>query len=206
MVKTLNAELFYSKLSHPQFLKRVKDSKNKKQPFRKAFGSFDKNDLIVDATVGFGQDLLCLASWGVPVIGFERDKKVFQFINDALNKLKDLNEVLFKICSNIELRNENSIEGLRNLKSKATHIYLDPIYPQKEKSALGKLDLRILKDQVGEDSDSSELFDAAFASASKRVILKRPLKEEKSVSNSIASLEIKGSSTRYDVYLVKNIK
>ncbi|NCN26743.1 class I SAM-dependent methyltransferase [bacterium] len=202
MQKSLGPELFISKLGHPTFLKRLADCNNKAQPFRKAFGKLSSEDLIVDCTSGFGQDLLCLASWGAPTIGVERDSKVFAWLSEAIQLLAKTRPQIKKISSNLKLLNLNATEALSTLETEPTHIYLDPIYPEKEKSALGKLDLRLLKEHVGEDLDTSELLEAALKKASKRVIVKRPLKALEITHQTKPSLSAEGKSTRYDIYII----
>ena len=51
-------------------------------------------------------------------------------------------------------------------------VYIDPMFPPKKKSALVKMDMRVLGQLVGPDADAGELFECARAIARQRVIVK----------------------------------
>ena len=53
-------------------------------------------------------------------------------------------------------------------------VYLDPMYPHKQKSALVKKEMRVFQHLVGADLDSDELLLPALQLAKKRVVVKRP--------------------------------
>ncbi|HBO39366.1 MAG TPA: DNA polymerase I, partial [Pasteurellaceae bacterium] len=53
-------------------------------------------------------------------------------------------------------------------------VYLDPMYPHKQKSALVKKEMRVFQHLVGADSDADELLEPALKMAKKRVVVKRP--------------------------------
>jgi 16S rRNA (guanine1516-N2)-methyltransferase len=61
--------------------------------------------------------------------------------------------------------------------------------------------MRILRDVVGDDPDSSELLTAALKRANKRVAVKRPARAG-SLDDREPSFVIKAKSSRYDIYLV----
>jgi len=78
-------------------------------------------------------------------------------------------------------------------------VYLDPMYPPQKKSALVKVEMRILRQLVGDDPDAGELFELARAVARQRVVVKRhrhaePLSPHPTHSHS-------DQTTRYDVYV-----
>jgi hypothetical protein len=78
-------------------------------------------------------------------------------------------------------------------------VYLDPMYPPQKKSALVKVEMRILRRLVGDDPDAGELFELAWAVARQRVVVKRhrhaePLSPHPTHSHS-------DQTTRYDVYV-----
>lgn len=53
-------------------------------------------------------------------------------------------------------------------------VYLDPMYPHKQKSALVKKEMRIFQHLVGADLDADELLTPVLQLARKRVVVKRP--------------------------------
>ena len=77
-------------------------------------------------------------------------------------------------------------------------VYLDPMYPQKKKSALPKKELRLCRSLVGDDTDSMDLFAAACRAAGRRVVVKRPPKSPPLAPN--PDLRFGGKLARYDVY------
>ena len=53
-------------------------------------------------------------------------------------------------------------------------VYLDPMFPPREKSALVKKEMRAFHDVVGSDTDADALLAPALKLAQKRVVVKRP--------------------------------
>ena len=82
-------------------------------------------------------------------------------------------------------------------------IYIDPMYPQRKKSALVKKDMQILQRLLGKDQDAEKLLDTALQCAAERVVEKRPV-HASPVGNVKPDTSISSKKTRYDIYLVKN--
>jgi 16S rRNA (guanine1516-N2)-methyltransferase len=82
-------------------------------------------------------------------------------------------------------------------------IYLDPMYPHRDKSALVKKEMRYARALVGEDTDAGELLDIALKTARRRVAVKRP-KSAAPLPGPQPAAEIASTNTRYDIYTVKN--
>jgi 16S rRNA (guanine1516-N2)-methyltransferase len=83
-------------------------------------------------------------------------------------------------------------------------IYLDPMYPHRDKSALAKKEMRYARALVGDDADARELLAVALTAARRRVAVKRPrgapvLPGPKPVA------EIASANTRYDIYTLNPI-
>ena len=53
-------------------------------------------------------------------------------------------------------------------------VYLDPMFPHREKSALVKKEMRVFQALVGADTDADDLLEFAYPLASKRVVVKTP--------------------------------
>lgn len=79
-------------------------------------------------------------------------------------------------------------------------IYCDPMFPESKQSALVKKDMRLLRDLIGDDLDADQLLINSLKVATKRVIVKRHL-HAPHLNQSRPSLQFKGKSSRYDVYL-----
>ncbi len=83
-------------------------------------------------------------------------------------------------------------------------IYIDPMYPDKKKSALVKKDMQILRRLHGEDDNTAELLDNALKYAKKRVVVKRPVNAE-TLSDKKPNTCIKSKKTRYDIYTIEKM-
>ncbi|MBA2653714.1 MAG: class I SAM-dependent methyltransferase [Gammaproteobacteria bacterium] len=155
---------------------------------------------IIDATAGLGNDALVMANLGCEVTLLERSPIIFALLEDGLKRAQTH---LPNWINNINLLCVDSIDFLNNeLKHQrqVDVIYLDPMFPERTKSALVKKEMRILKSIVGEDEDAQALFRIAQRCAKKRVVVKRPRYAETLINES-PSLIYKGKATRYDVYL-----
>jgi 16S rRNA (guanine1516-N2)-methyltransferase len=80
-------------------------------------------------------------------------------------------------------------------------IFLDPMYPHREKSALVKKEMRFIRLLAGDDQDSAALLKAALAKAKQRVVVKRP-KLAPPLSGPEPSFTISSKKNRFDVYLI----
>lgn len=161
-----------------------------KEPLAKALaikGAGEKR-VIWDTTCGTGKDSLLIHFFGAQLTAFERNPAIFLLLEDALRRFPlDIN-LLFGDASKLS-------ETIR-----PAVIYYDPMYPSKKKSALARKEMRIFKDLVGEDLDSSEFLEWALQTATDRVVVKRPL-EALPIKEKPAASYI-GKSTRYDMYKI----
>ncbi|MBT8439949.1 MAG: class I SAM-dependent methyltransferase, partial [Gammaproteobacteria bacterium] len=80
-------------------------------------------------------------------------------------------------------------------------IYIDPMYPERKKSALVKKDMQILQRLLDKDHDAERLLKTALECAGNRVVVKRPIHAEP-VGNIEADTSISSKKTWFDVYLV----
>jgi 16S rRNA (guanine1516-N2)-methyltransferase len=80
-------------------------------------------------------------------------------------------------------------------------VYFDPMYPHSGKTALNKIEMRVIRDLVGEDDDSYETLLLALEHAAKRVVVNRP-KGEEFVGNIKPTHSTAMKNSRFDVYLI----
>jgi len=166
-----------------------------------------KNPKIIDATAGLGADAFVLASLGCDVLMIERSSILAALLQDGLNRLKQNPELSQQI--QLQLMNQNAIEYLKknylnlhnNPNDQPDIIYLDPMYPHREQSALVKKEMRILRKLVGDDHDADKLFEIAMKIATHRVVVKRP-RLAPTINDKIPNLVLKGKSSRFDVYIL----
>ena len=79
-------------------------------------------------------------------------------------------------------------------------IYIDPMHPLRQKSALVKKDMQALQQLIGADEDAYELIQLAIARARQRVVVKWPQHLQPLLP---PTLNICGKTVRFDVYHVK---
>ncbi len=165
------------------------------QPLVRACGERGR---LLDATAGLGGDTWILAAAGFSVTAIERSSLVYQVLRDGVDRAKaDLR--LATIASRIELRRENAVDVLQSNSDSWATIYLDPMYPPKPGSALAPKPIRLVRDAVGDDLDSSNLFLAAVAAKCARIVVKRPHHAEPLCAN--PDIVFNSKLVRYDVYV-----
>lgn len=159
---------------------------------------------ILDATAGLGRDAFRLALHGCQVTAVERSPILHALLADGLTRALADAETCDRLGGRLTLVHADARDILREMDPADSMegpdvIYLDPMFPPKKKSALPKVEMRILRQLVGDDSDASELFALAMGVARKRVVVKRhrhapPLGPEPTHSHC-------DQTARYDVYV-----
>lgn len=158
---------------------------------------------VLDATAGLGRDAFVLASLGCQITLMERMPVVAALLDDGLERAK-LNSEVGEIANRMQLVPASLIENM-NLAQQIDVIYLDPMYPHREKSAAVKKEMRVFQSLVGEDLDADDLLAPALALAKYRVVVKRPSYapplSDVSLKNKKPSTCIKMKKNRFDVYV-----
>lgn len=129
---------------------------------------------VVDATAGLGRDAFVLASLGCRVQMFERHPVVAALLEDGLQRGYQNAEIGGWLRERLTLIHASSLEGLSSLTEKPDVVYLDPMYPHRQKSALVKKEMRVFQTLVGADADADGLLEPARRLAKKRIVVKRP--------------------------------
>ena len=157
---------------------------------------------VVDATAGLGKDSFVMACLGCPVTLIERSPIISQLVLDGIQRAEADNDFSVFIKRGFKLVNAQASEYLKALsKNNAPEIiYLDPMYPERKKSAQVKKNMQILQKLLGHDDDTTELIDAALKYAKKRVVVKRP-KGAGTIGDRKPTMSIESKKTRYDVYV-----
>ena len=172
------------------------------QPLAKAIGlKKGATPTIIDATAGFARDAFVLANLGCPITLIERNPLIATLIKDALTRAQDDDDIS-EVIKRMTLINDDAVNYLSNLQEQQRPevIYMDPMYPSREKSALVKKDMRLLHQLAGPDTDSEQLLTTARKTALKRVVVKRP-KSAPFVGDQKPATSIESKNTRYDIYL-----
>jgi len=173
-------------------------SNRKNELIAKAVGIKGKEKpSVLDATAGLGQDGFILANLGCPVHCLERSPVIAALLQDGIDRF--LKSASTKIS--LSLTAVDAILYLQQLDEAEFPdvIYLDPMFPTRQKSALVKKEMRVLRDIVGYDQDTALLLAQALQVAKKRVVVKRPRLAPAVIGKS-PDLVLEGSSCRFDVY------
>jgi 16S rRNA (guanine1516-N2)-methyltransferase len=160
------------------------------------------NPSVVDATAGLGRDAFVLASLGCDVTMVERSAVIAALLEDGLRRASLDSEIGSWINQRMHLIHADAVQWMEQLTEEAFPevVYLDPMFPHKQKSALVKKEMRLLQKLLGFDEHAGDLLEAALRIAGKRVVVKRPdyaptLTERK------PSMQIKGKKHRFDIYV-----
>lgn len=179
---------------------RLRQGGGRGQALAKAIGlKGGNNPTIVDATAGLGRDAFLLASLGAQVTLIERNDHMHQLLRDGMERAKVENEEYVKIIERMTLLKGDAKEILPTLNPEI--ILIDPMHPPRQKSALVKKEMRLIREIVGTDPDAEELVNVALGIATSRVVLKWPMRAAPMESIRKPSHQISGKSTRYDVFI-----
>ena len=182
-------------------LHRFKFGGGRNQDLARAIGLKGKKMLnIVDTTAGLGKDAFLLASLGAKVTLIERSNYMHQLLETGMKEGLEAGGEIGEVIKRMTLFFGDSRILLKNLSPDV--IFIDPMHPPRKKSALVNLEMRLVRQIVGDDLDHLELLKVALEVAKKRVVLKLPKYTETSQSDIKASHQILGKSTRYDVFMI----
>lgn len=185
---------------------RRKFGGGKGQDIAKAIGLHKfKHPHVVDATAGLGRESFVLATLGCTVTLLERSPVVHALLADGLKRAlaSDDNEAA-EIASRMTLHLVDTHAWLKTLCVDALPdvIYLDPMFPDRQKSALVQKEMRFFHEVVGADNDSDALLELARQHVKHRVVVKRP-RHAPELDACKPAFVIGGKTVRYDVYLNK---
>lgn len=154
---------------------------------------------IVDATAGLGRDAFVLAALGCEVRLYERHAVVAALLDDGLQRGYADDEIGGWLRQRMTLLHASSIDALTTLSPAPDVVYLDPMYPHRQKSALVKKEMRVFQSLVGNDDDADSLLIPAMTIAKRRVVVKRP-----NYASPLAAISpqatIKTKNHRFDIY------
>lgn len=155
--------------------------------------------LLIDAAAGLGRDGFLLAASGFRVLMLECNPVVAALLADGLQRAGQTLE-LADIAARIRLTTANALDCLPALAEQPDVIYLDPMFPERSKTAKVKQDLQLLQllDQKSEPPE--QLLFAALAAQAKKVVVKRPLKGP-FLGDRKPSYSLRGKAVRFDVYV-----
>src|SRR3990167_1894633 len=150
---------------------------------------------IIDVTAGLGRDSLILATLGFNVSMIERSPIVHALLQDALKRCS------LPASKQLHLIYANAIDWLKKLSHDEFPdvIYMDPMFPERNKSALAKKEMVMLQLLLGKDEDTEQLFSISLSSIKRRLVVKRP-RLAPNICNHAPNFTITGKSNRFDIY------
>ena len=166
---------------------------------------------VVDATAGLGQDGWIIACQGCKTTLLEQSPIIAAMLQHAIHQAA-LIPALFNIANQIDVKNIRSQDFFANYDANFNAnsdeptspdiIYLDPMFPHKKKQAKVKKGMQFLQALLP-DNDNKDLLKHALATATSRVVVKRP-----SGADVIEGTEnwsgqqtcVKTDATRFDIY------
>ena len=172
----------------------------KDEAIAKAVGLHKKRDItVLDATAGLGRDGFVLASIGADVTLVERHPMVAALLADGLRRAALDPQLCSWLPARMRLLFSPALDALQQAKP-CDVVYLDPMFPERQKSALVKKEMRAFHEVVGEDPDADQLLEPALQLALKRVVVKRPAYADP-LAGTKPSHVVKGKNNRFDVYV-----
>ena len=142
-------------------LHRVTTGRRQHEMLAKAVKTDQENLKAIDATAGMGEDSLLLAACGYQVTLYEQNPVIAILLKDALRRAKK-NMILKEIAARMKLVEGDSVECMSGLLDPVDVIYLDPMFPARQKSSLINKKLQLIQKLEPPCSEETDLFDAAI--------------------------------------------
>jgi len=154
---------------------------------------------VVDATAGLGRDAFVLAALGCRVRMLERHPVVAALLEDGLQRGYQDAEIGPWLRERLTLIHSASAQALGDITPPPDVVYLDPMYPHRQKSALVKKEMRVFQSLVGPDEDADALLEPARRLARKRIVVKRP-DYAPPLAGVVTQAAVVTKSHRFDIY------
>lgn len=164
-----------------------------------------KPSSILDCTAGLGRDAFVLAgrcqTLNTQIDMCEAHPVIAALLNDGLKRARE-DEQAVQLTSKLNLILSDAFQHLSATATTYDVIYLDPMFPERKKSAAIKKDMLALQAVVGHhDHENSDtlLLTLARERAKQRVVVKRP-SHAPYIGGMKPNVEYKGKAIRFDVY------
>lgn len=156
----------------------------------------EEHPRAVDATAGMGEDSILLAAYGYEVTMYEQNPVIAALLRDALRRAKK-HPVLSPIVERMRLVEGDSVELMPVQNVSPDLVYLDPMFPARQKSGLINKKLQLIQKLERPCVEEKALLDAALATGARKIVIKRPLKGAV-LAGREPDYSIKGKAIRYD--------
>jgi 16S rRNA (guanine1516-N2)-methyltransferase len=171
---------------------------------------------LIDATAGLGQDAFILAAAGWHVSLVEQSPVIHALLEDGLERVREAVSqserngplsppiarqwrVLKQILARLELCEAGDSAVMLPTLKPASVIYLDPMFPSREKTARVKKNRYLLQQLHGKEGSGVDLLPVAMGLAAK-VVVKRP-RLAQPLSGVLPASSLTGKTSRFDIYV-----
>lgn len=161
---------------------------------------------VGDATAGLGRDAFVMALQGASVSAHEKNPVLMSMLSWSLMRAREMvdkenDQALWAALNRLRFLEVDSSSEL--VSQNFDVVYLDPMFPDRDKSAKVKKEMQILHQLLSEDEGNEEaLFDSCWSAANARLVIKRPAKAPMFAERE-PHHQIIGKAIRYDVYVKK---
>ncbi len=155
--------------------------------------------VALDATAGMGEDSLLLAAAGFRVELYEYDPVIAALLRDALRRASGV-PGLAGAAGRMHLHEGDSIAAMLGLAYRPDVILLDPMFPERQKSALIKKKFQLIHRLERPCEDEAQLLRAAISASPAKLVIKRPLKGPY-LAGVKPDHSLPGKAVRYDVFV-----
>jgi 16S rRNA (guanine1516-N2)-methyltransferase len=163
-----------------------------------------RNLQIADATAGLGRDAFILSLQGAQVSAYEKNPVLACMLTRARQQGLEQASVrsdteLLEVLNRLNFIYADSSSQIKPQSFDV--VYMDPMFPQREKSAKVKKEMQILHQLLEDDKTNSQhIFATCSSAARSRLVIKRPAKAPL-FADEKPSHQIMGKAIRYDVYV-----
>lgn len=159
--------------------------------------------MVIDATAGLGQDSFMLACAGWRVIMLEQSPVIHALLSDGLARAslsasQSNDESLIAILERMQLQDATDSRDFLRQVQPVDVVYLDPMFPERNKSARVKKNRYLLQHLHGAEGQGEGLLMPALAVA-RKVVVKRP-RLAPALEDRAPSASITGKTARFDIY------
>ena len=127
---------------------------------------------------------------------FERNPVIHELLEDAIKRALEIPE-LKEIVGRMELNHGDSVEAMKHMDFTPDVILLDPMFPERQKSALVKKKLQVIQKLEIPCADEADMILTAIAAKPKKLIVKRPPKGPY-LAGLKPDFSIEGKAVRFD--------
>ena len=159
----------------------------------------NENPNLIDATAGLGEDSFILAAAGFNVTLCEYNPVICALLEDGIEKAKSI-PPLSEAAGRMTVYEGDSIEYMASLTATPDVVLLDPMFPERQKSALTKKKFQLIHRLEKPCDDEETLLDAAIRLRPHKIVIKRPIKGAY-LAGRKPDYSLDGKAIRYDCFV-----